>query len=130
MLSPRWRKLAGDLRRSRGRMAMIVVALAAGTFGVATILSAYAILTREIGRNYLCTNPAAAQIELDRVDDAVVEAVRHRPGIADAEASSSITGKIEVSPDEWIPLLVFVVPDFDAMRINRFRPESGAWPPP
>src|SRR5690349_8440796 len=103
-LSPRWRKLLGDLRIAQVRLVMMVIALAVGIFGVATILSAYSILTREIGRNYLGTNPAAAQIELDRVDDNLVQAVRRQPGIADAEASSSVTGRIEANPNEWLPL--------------------------
>jgi putative ABC transport system permease protein len=129
-LSPRWRKLAGDLRNARGRLSMIVVAMAVGMFGIATILSAYTILTREIGRNYLGTNPASALIEVDQVTDELVEAVRNRPGISNAEAGSSVWARIEVKPGEWMPLLLVVVKDFGAMKIGMFRPESGAWPPP
>ena len=130
MLSPRWKKLLGDFRATKGRMVMMVFAIAVGIFGVATILSAYTILTREISRNYLNTNPASALLELDKVDDALVDAVRLRPGIAAAEASSSVLARIEVKPGEWMPLLLFVVKDFNAMHITKFRPESGAWPPP
>jgi len=130
MQSPRWRKLAGDLRNARGRLSMMVVAMAVGMFGIATILSAYTILTREIGRNYLGTNPASALIEVDQVTEELVDAVRHRPGIANAEAGSSAWARVEVKPDEWMPLLLFVVKDFDAMKIGMFRPESGAYPPP
>lgn len=129
-LSPRWRKLAGDLRNTRGRLSMMVLAMAVGMFGIATILSAYTILTREIGRNYLGTNPASALLELDQATDELVDAVRQRPGIANAEASSSVRARIEVKPGEWVPLLLFVVRDFDAMKIGTVRPESGAWPPP
>ncbi len=129
-LSPRWRKLAGDLRNSRGRLSMMVLAMAVGMFGTATILSAYTILTREIGRNYLGTNPASAVLEVDRVTDELVDAVRHRSGIANAEAGSSVRARIEVKPGEWAPLILFVVRDFDAMTIGTVRPESGAWPPP
>jgi len=129
-LSPRWRKLAGDLRNARGRLSMMVVAMAVGMFGIATILSAYTILTREISRNYLGTNPASALIELDQVTDDLVDAVRLRPGIANAEAASSVWARIEVKPGEWMPLLLFVVKDFRAMKIGMFHPESGAWPPP
>lgn len=130
MLSPRWRKLAGDLRNARGRLSMMVLAMAVGMFGIATILSAYTILTREISRNYLGTNPASALIEVDQVTDELADAVRHRPGIADAEAGSSVWARIEVKPGEWMPLLLFVVKDFRAMKIGMFHPESGAWPPP
>lgn len=130
MVSPRWRKLLGDLQTAKGRTVMMVIAIAVGIFGIGTILSAYTILTREISRNYLSTNPASAFLEMDKVDDSLVDSVRHRPGIADAEASSTVVARIETKSGEWMPLLLFVVKDFNEMRISTFRPESGAWPPP
>ena len=129
ILAPRWKKLMGDVCSTQGRMAMMIGALAIGIFGVGTILSAYTILTREISANYLATHPASATIELNQVDDALLKEVRHRPGIAYAEPDVTVTAKVEVKPDEWLPILLFVVPDFNAMRINTFKPESGAWPP-
>jgi putative ABC transport system permease protein len=130
MNSPRWKKIMRDLQSTRGRMAMMVIAIAVSVFGVGTILSTYAILGREISRNYLGTNPASAFLELDRVGDSLVAAVRRQPAIADAEATSWVVARVEVSPDEWMPLLLFVVPDFDAMRISTVRSQSGAFPPP
>ncbi len=130
MASPRWKKLWRDLQAAQGRMLMMVLAIAVSIFGVGTILSAYTILTREISRNYLGTNPASAFLELDRVDDPVVEAVRQRPDIADAEATSWVLARVEVKPNEWMQLLLFVIKDVNATRIDKFLPESGAWPPP
>lgn len=130
MVSPRWKKLLRDLQTAQGRMAMMVIAIAVSVFAVATILSAYAILTREMSRNYLGTNPASAYLELDRVDDAAVQLAREQPGIADAEATSWVMTRAEVKSNEWIPLLLFVVKDFSAIRIGTFVPASGAWPPP
>ncbi len=130
MRSPRWQKLLRDLWLTRGRTALMVIAIAVSLFGVGTVLSAYAILTPEISRNYLGTNPASATIELDRVDDALLAAVKQRPGIAAAEARETLIARVQVAPDQWRPLLLFVVPDFNAMRISTFTREQGAWPPP
>ncbi len=129
-ISPRWKKLWRDLLVARGRMGMMVLAIAVSIFGVGTILSAYTILTREISRNYLGTNPASAFIELDRVDDTVINTVRQQPGIADAEATSWVVARVKVKPDQWMTLLLFVVKDFNATRIDKFLPESGQWPAP
>jgi putative ABC transport system permease protein len=129
-MSPRWRKLLGDVRATRGRLAMMVLALAAGIFGVGTILSAYGILTREISKNYLGTNPATALLELDRVDNSLLQAVRQHPKIAAAEAGSIVLARVEVKANEWMPLLLFVIPDFNTMQINTFQTEAGAFPPP
>lgn len=129
-MSPRWRKLLGDVRATRGRLAMMVLALAAGIFGVGAILSAYGILIREIKLNYLNTNPATAMLELDKVDDTLLQAVKQRPEIAAAEAGEIVEARVEVNSGEWLPLLLFVIPDFTTMQINTFQPEVGAFPAP
>ncbi len=130
MISPRWKKLLGDLATARNRFFLLVAALAVSAGAVGTILSAYAILTREVSRNYLGTNPASAQLEFRAVDDALIQRIRSHPAIADAEASSTVLARVEVAPSEWLPIMLFVVPDFGRLHINAFRPESGAWPPP
>jgi len=129
MLSPRWRKLLGDLSESRQRTAAMVIALAISIFGVGTILDSYSILTREIARNYQATNPASATLELAGADDALAAEVRTFPGIADAEARATILSRIRVG-DDWARLLLFVINDFNDLRLNTFERESGAWPPP
>jgi putative ABC transport system permease protein len=129
-MSPRWRKLLGDLQAAQGRIVMMVLAIAAGLFGVGVILGAFSILTREMQANYQSTNPASALLELDRVDNNLVEAVRQRPDIASAEAGSTVLAKIKLDSGDWMPLLLFVIPDFKTLEINSFKAESGAWPPP
>ncbi len=130
MNRPRWKKLVRDLLLARGRMVMLVVAIAASIFGVGLMLSTYTIATREMTANYLGTHPASAFLELDKVDDALVNAVRQHPNIADAEATSWVTARVEIEPNQWMPLLLFVIPDFAASRISTVSPQAGAFPPP
>ena len=129
MNSPRWKKLVRDLQSARGRMAMMVIAIAISIFSVGTFLGAYTISIREMSRNYLGTNPASAFIELDRVDDALVKTVSERDGISEAEATSWVGARAEVSPNEWMPVLLFVVPDFETSHVSTVAPEAGAYPP-
>ncbi|MBN1208366.1 MAG: ABC transporter permease [Myxococcaceae bacterium] len=130
LVSPRWRKLSRDVWTQKGRTALMVTAIAVSLLGIGTVLGAYAILTREMARNYLGTHPASAALELSAgVDPSVVEEVRRRPGIAEAEAGDIVLARAKVG-DDWRPLLLFVVDDFNAMRLNTFKPQSGAWPPP
>src|SRR6185369_3668266 len=119
MTQPRWRKLRQDVRSERGRILMMVTAIAISLVGVGAVLGAYAILTREMPRNYLSSRPASA---------ALVEAVRRRPGVANAEAGDIVLARARVGED-WKPILLFVVDDFRAMRLNTFSRERGAWPP-
>ena len=129
-MSPRWKKIAGDVRGSGGRFAMMVAAMAVSSGAVAAMLSSYAVLSREVKRNYLATNPAAAQLEFRTVDEGLMDAIRRQPEVLDAEAASTISGRVQVAPGEWLPLRLFVIRDFARLRINTVRSESGAWPPP
>lgn len=130
MTGPRWRKLGRDVVVERGRVLLMVVAISVSLMGVGSVLGAYGILSREMPRNYLGTRPAAAALEIaGGVDRALVDEVRRRPGIAEAEAGDIVMARAKVA-DDWMPLLLFVVDDFNDLRLNRFVPLDGAWPPP
>ncbi len=127
-LSPRWRKIARDAESWQGRLAIMILAIAVGVFAVGALSTGYSILAREIGRGYLATNPAAALFEVEALDlDAVAGAAR-QPGVVGAEASGRVRGRVEVRPNEWLPLLLFVVPDFAVSKISTVQLESGGWP--
>jgi putative ABC transport system permease protein len=128
----RWRKLAGDLRATWGRFLAITIAIALALAGVGVVLGARTVLGREIRASYLGTHPADATLVVDGgVDDALLAEVRARPGIEDADARQMIKARVRLRPeDPWQMLVLFVVRDFDALRLDTFTPEHGAWPPP
>jgi putative ABC transport system permease protein len=123
------RKILCDLWRERTRTALVVLAIALGIAAFSGVLSAYAILTRELNRGYLATNPASATLFLDRLDDALVRALAEQPGIGEVEGRRSLRGRIKAGPGEWRNLQLFVVRDYADVRISRLTPQQGAWPP-
>ena len=125
----RWTKLLRDVRAESGRAVIMVAAIAFALFAVTAMLGAYGIVTREVSVNYMDTNPASATIDVDAVTPGMLDYALAHPGIADAEARSVIEARVRVD-GEWMRMLLFVVDDFDTMRLNLFRPVSGAWPPP
>jgi putative ABC transport system permease protein len=131
VIAPRWRKVLRDIAETPLRTALAVVAMAAGAFGVTMILTSYSILTRELKTTYSDTRPASAILVLDGpgVSDALVDAARRVPGVLDAEARPVIGGRMRVGKDQWVPLILYVVRDFRDIRLDRFTPEAGAWPP-
>jgi hypothetical protein len=113
-------------------MAMMVIAMAVRIFGVGTILSDYTILMREISWNYLGTQPASAFSELDRVDDALVQAVRQRPGIAFAltatlKAEATVKdGRIQQSNfDDYPQLRMDEMPVVEVYIVESDREPTG-----
>ncbi len=131
MGSVRWKKLAGDLRASWGRIVAMQLALAIALAGVGTVLAARAVLGREITASYRSTHPADATLELaGPVDDALVAAVRARPEVADADRRQMIAARVKLhAGDPWQMLVVFAADDFAALRVNTFEPDTGVWPP-
>jgi putative ABC transport system permease protein len=127
-MSPRWRKIVGDVVQNQGRIAMMLVSIAVGAFTVAVISTAYIVLEREINRGYLATNPPSAMFNVDRLDDKAMAIVRNQDGIQFAEASGRHWGRIEVRPNEWLPLLLFVSPDVRTQHIGTVNLEAGNWP--
>ena len=129
-LAPRWRKLWQDVLAERGRFALMLVAVAVSLGAFGAVLGAYAVLTREMAANYLGTEPAHATLELrGDVDTAVLALARLDPAVAVAEARDVILARARVG-DDWLPLLLFIVDDFASIRLSRFTPQEGAFPPP
>lgn len=130
MLSARFRKFLGDLRAERGRLLLMFLAVFVSLTALGAVLGAWMVLTREIGRSYLETNPAHATLELPQgVDAATLDLVRSEPSVAEAEAREVTIARVHVGQD-WRQLLLFTLPSFEQARMNRFVHVSGAWPPP
>src|SRR5688572_1018486 len=103
-----WRKAIRDFWTERARTALVVLAIALGISAFASVLSSYAILTRELDRGYLETNPASAVLRVDRIDDGLVAEILQNPEISDAEPRRTVTGQIKAGPVQWRNLTLFV----------------------
>jgi len=124
-----WRKAIADFWQERTRTALVVLAIALGVTGFTAVMSSYAILTRELNDDFLATNPAAVTLLTDKVDDALLSAVRQTPEVGMVEPRRAVMGKIKSRPAEWKNLELFVINDFNHMQVSTIQREHGAWPP-
>src|SRR5215204_1054284 len=122
-------KAIRDFWHERTRTALVISAIALGIAAFASVMSAFAILTRELDRGYLATNPASAVIRMDAIDDELIRAVLRDGSISDAELRRVVSGQIKSGPIQWRNLMLFVVKDYADVRISKFEREQGAWPP-
>jgi putative ABC transport system permease protein len=82
-------------------------------------------------RGYRAIQPSSGTVRtLQLFDEDFVRSVRGMERVADADARRFIQAQVQVGPNEWKNLQLFAVEDYEMMRVNRIRPESGAWPPP
>ncbi|HLM24697.1 MAG TPA: FtsX-like permease family protein [Pyrinomonadaceae bacterium] len=124
-----WRKAIRDFWQERARTVLVVFAIALGISAFAAVLSSYAILTRELDRGYLATNPASAVIRVDSIDDDLIKAILQNPEVSDAEPRRTISGQLKSGPVQWRNVILFVVNDYGNIRVSKLVPEKGAWPP-
>lgn len=61
-MNMKWRKVIGDLLVNPGRIILVIFALIIGLWGVGSILVSYTILSRDLNKNFVRTNPLHAAI--------------------------------------------------------------------
>jgi putative ABC transport system permease protein len=116
-------------RGHRSRSALVVLALGLGLASFGALLTAFAILEREVARGYAATRPAAATLWTDAVDEELLASVAAVDGVAVADARRVLQGRIKTGPLQWRTLQLVVPRSFEQLELSRFAPSDGAWPP-
>lgn len=129
-ISPRWRKLLGDLNSAQGRILLMALSLMMGIFALTAIFGSYNILAREMSKNYLATAPASAVFDVGTVTPEILSTIKADPDVDRAEPVSVLKGRARLGNGDWHRLLLFVVPDFSAQTIGTVKLQDGAFPPP
>ncbi len=142
MLNPRWRKILRDLWNNKTRTILVSLSIAVGIFAVGTIAHTYITVSQELTAIYSVSNPANATLYTDLFDDELVRVIQHMPNVQDAEPRSMRVLRLKTGPEQWHPMQVFAIPDYENIRIDKIWPEYefdaapnfGAarteWPPP
>ncbi|NWF80630.1 MAG: FtsX-like permease family protein [Chloroflexi bacterium] len=129
MLAPRWRKVLGDLWSNKTRTLLVVLSIAIGVFAIGMVSGGRAILMRDLNGDWNATNPASASISAENIDEELVQAIRRMPGIADAQATRSVSVRAQTPSGEWKDLQLQVVGKVEDLRMYVPTPLSGQWPP-
>ncbi len=125
----RLRKVWADLWVNELRSLMAILAIAIGLFGVGSILSAYAILNREIDANFMQTTPASIWLYTADADANLADMLLALPEIGAVELRRQLQPRMQFDGKNWLPSVLFVIDDFATMQVATFTSESGNWPP-
>ncbi|MQA01690.1 MAG: FtsX-like permease family protein [Streptosporangiales bacterium] len=128
-------KLRRDLRATWPRLALMVVAITVSLTAFSAVLYAWSVIDREAQRAYLSTEPASATLRLGKgVDGEAMKAIaaeaRGMPGVVEATRRTQFTSEVQVDgrPRDIQLQLYAAAPD-DPMRMAKFFPGRGQWPP-
>ena len=131
MLRPRWYKVIHDLFGNKTRTLLIVLSMAVGLFAIGIILSARTILSEGLAGSFAAIQPSSGTVRtVELFDEDFIQSVRSMPEVQEADARRNISARVEVAPGEWKNITLFVIADYDDIRVNKVSSQSGAWPPP
>ena len=131
MLRPRWFKVIHDLFGNKTRTLLIVLSMAVGLFAIGIILSARSILSEGLARSFSAIHPSSGTVRtIEPFDEDFLQSVRSMPEVQEADARRNISARVEVAPGEWQNITLFVIADYNDIRVNKVSSQNGAWPPP
>jgi putative ABC transport system permease protein len=76
-------------------------------------------------------NPSSGTVQTAELfDEDFIESVRSMKDVQEVDARRNISVRMQTKSGEWKNLTVFVVADYNNIRVNKVTSQSGAWPPP
>lgn len=128
-MSARWRKVAGDFRRHRIQIALIGIVLVIGAGALIAALNARVVLKREIAHSYAAARSPDLVLTFDAVAPAMLEIVRSREDVADAQARRLFMTRMAGRKEDWLVARVVVIDDFQDQRVGAVHRHEPGWPP-
>ena len=129
-MNPRLKKAFNDLRGNPSQTLLVIFALTIGLWGGGSILVSYFILKNDLNENFTRTAPfhvALTSKDFARLD---LASFRQRPEIESAEFRDLSFQRIEVFSDQWLPMWLFGLDDFEKFSLARVYHEDGSKSPP
>jgi putative ABC transport system permease protein len=129
MSHTKWRKTLRDLSANKLRSFFVILAIAIGVFGISTVANSYAILKREMDKNYQNTTPSSTTLLTSSLGTSEIKEISSLPYIDEVEEREKVVGRVQTGENEWKDIWLFVIDDFSNIRLDTFIPENGAFPP-
>jgi len=131
MFRARWYKVINDLFGNKTRTLLIVLSMSVGLFALGIILSARTILSDGLAESFATINPSSGTVRTTELfDEDFIQSVRSMKDVQEVDARRSISARVQAASGEWKNITIFVVADYEDIRVNKVASQSGAWPPP
>jgi ABC-type antimicrobial peptide transport system permease subunit len=129
-MNVRIRKIFNDLLLRKGRTLTTIAGLVIGLWGVGTVAVAWGVLSNDLAENFVMTDPPDLIMRLSHGPAPELAEIRALDSVEGAENRPMIGARLQVSGDRWLPIMLFVVSDFQNMQVARAYPNEGPFPPP
>jgi len=125
MMRIQLKKSLAELWLNPGRSVLVVLALCIGLWGIGSNMVSFFILQNDLNENFIRAKPFHVVLKSKDFAKLDLDTLKQRPEIEDAEFRELSYQRIEVLPDQWIPLWLMAVDNFNDMRIAQIYSEEG-----
>lgn len=121
-------KVIRELRLYKGRTLLALIGILIGVFSIGFVLSSYAILLREMDKNYMDTNPASIVLTVNGLDQEGLSLLQKAYPQTEIEAREMVQGRIYRDNGTYGTIYLYAVQDFNNISVDTFTLEQGAFP--
>jgi putative ABC transport system permease protein len=123
-MSTVWRKVWRDLWGNKVRTILVMLSIAVGVFAVGSVSSSFVMILNDMDADYQSANPHGAILYCAPFDDDLLDAVRRIPAVGQAEGRSGIAARVQLGPDELVPIEILSIPPVDEIQVDYLRPHT------
>lgn len=121
------KKVLRDMKLYKGRTVLTFMGVLIGVAAVGAVLSAYAILGREMNRNFMDTNPASMVFSVPNLDDRAEGIIKAAYPDTVIDVKKTVQARISRGDGTWGTIVLRAVRDFNAQAVDTFTLQKGSW---
>ena len=122
------RKVVRDLKMYKGRTVLAFLAIMIGVMSVGFVLSAFAILQREMQTNFLDTNPSSVVLHVKDLDAKGVDILRNKYPDMDIALRKTVQARVLREDGSFGTVYLFATNTFSDQIVDIFDLEAGIFP--
>jgi putative ABC transport system permease protein len=123
-----FKKVFREMMLYKGRTLLTLAGVLIGITSVGAVLSAYSILTREMNRNFMDTNPSSIVLNVTNMDDKASSLIKQSSRDVDIELRKTIQARISRGDGTYGTVFLRAIPDFENQKVDSFTLEKGSFP--
>ena len=119
------KKISRDMWMNFGRTLLLLIGITFGMFSVFLIVDSFSVIKRESKQSYQSTEPASFSLWVNALTDEQLEELRTDPSLESVEPRRMVRSMIYDEDGSSIETYLYVVEDFNDIKINKFFSKTG-----
>jgi putative ABC transport system permease protein len=123
-----YKKVFRELLIYKNRTFVAILGILIGLVSIGSALVSNAILTRELDKNYMDTNPASMTLKVSNLDPKAIDLVKAMKRDLTVEVRKTIGARIDRANGQYGTIYLYAIEDFNNISLDKIVLEKGAFP--